>query len=173
MNILIVDDDQDFSETLALNFKDEGHQVFTCANLSELKNHQHDFTHALVDLRLANESGLEAISLIREKNNTCTIIMLTAYASIATSVEAIKKGADNYLMKPCSFEEIRDALLSKNKTSAPPESSEHYNLYDKEREYIEYVLNLHQGNITKAAEALGIRRQSLQRKLKKLPSKKH
>jgi two-component system response regulator RegA len=171
MKVLIVEDDLDFRETLKSEFEDRGGSVYTCLSLNELGGLPSDITDAIVDLRLKKLSGLDFISPIRSRFPNINIVMLTAYGSIATSVQAIKLGADNYIMKPCSFDEILQALKSPVVSDDESDVSEPTvpGLYQKEREYIEYVLTLCDGNITKAAEHLGIRRQSLQRKLKKYP----
>ncbi|MDQ3231841.1 MAG: transcriptional regulator, partial [Pseudobdellovibrionaceae bacterium] len=96
---------------------------------------------------------------------TCQTIMLTGYGSIPTAVQAMKLGALNYIAKPASIDDIERAWLG------PPtrtdETIETRNLYEHERQHIEKILQDFDGNISKAAKALGIHRQSLQRKLRK------
>lgn len=171
MNVLIIEDDIDFRETLAQEFREMGKYSYICSEINEIPTLKENYTHAIVDLRLKDQSGLDFIPIIREKFPKIKITMLTAFGSIATSVKAIKLGADNYLLKPCSFKELLIALEYSHVSEELAEN-ELPGLYKKEREYIEYVLMVHGGNITKAAESLGIRRQSLQRKLKKYPPRK-
>ncbi|MEC7277570.1 MAG: response regulator [Bdellovibrionota bacterium] len=170
MRVLIIEDDQDFKETLRDEFKENGFAVEFCDDTAQIQHLKDLCTHAVVDLRLKTKSGLDFIPVIREKFPDIKMTMLTAFGSVATSVKAIKLGADNYIMKPCTFKELMVALDCGN---LEQESQEEIpGLYKKEREYIEYVLDLYDGNISKAAESLGIRRQSLQRKLKKYPPRK-
>lgn len=169
MNVLIVEDDLDFRETLQLEFSERGYSVLLLDSIEEITQLTCSIDYAVVDLRLRDKSGLDFLPVIRRKYPAIKMTMLTAYGSVATTVQAIKAGADNYILKPCSFDELLVALEG-GKASDEPEA-ELFGLYKKEREYIEYVLSVHDGNITKAAESLGIRRQSLQRKLRKYPPK--
>jgi two-component system response regulator RegA len=173
--LLILEDDLDFRETLTKEFEERGLKVIGIEKSEDLSDLRENIDFAIVDLRLRGESGIDALQEIRRKWPKSQISMLTAYGSIATSVEAIKKGADNYLMKPCSTEEIWAALVcgspEKEREVQKKNEPELLGLYEKEREYIEYVLALHNGNISRAAESLGIKRQSLQRKLKQFPPK--
>lgn len=169
MRILLIEDDFDFRETLKEEFQARSIEVGQCDSLAEIANLKGEFTHAVVDLRLKDESGLDYIEPLTKKYPAIKITMLTAFGSVATTVQAIKLGANNYLLKPCSFKELLIALEFNGDDikSEELDNTELPSLYKREREYIEYVLSLYNGNISKAAESLGIRRQSLQRKLKK------
>ena len=97
------------------------------------------------------------------------IVILTGYSSIATAVEAIKRGACNYLCKPADADDVLTALLSEQ---ADPESlvPEHPMSVDRlQWEHIQRVLTDCGGNVSEAARRLGIHRRSLQRKLAKHP----
>lgn len=172
MKILLVDDDHNFTRSLELNFSDlsiETVSAYQSQDLAAL-----DFsaiTHAIVDLRIQTENGLSFIEYIHQKNPDIKILMLTGFGSIATAVEAIKRGAFQYLTKPVSFDVIVEELFKENLDQEANGKSSYQGkmptLAEKEREYIEYVLQKSNGNITQAAKALGLHRQSLQRMLKK------
>lgn len=176
--LLILEDDADFRETLDLEFNDRGYAVTSLANLQELSDLlQAQGTSfvprfAILDLRLKGDSGLQAVQLMLEAHPDCRIVMLTGYASIATAVEAIKRGAVNYLSKPVSIERLEKALwvdLPPGAQEPAPEPDEPIESLDRhEQEYIEYVLLQCGGNVSQAARWLGIHRQSLQRKLKRI-----
>ncbi len=171
-NLLLIDDDQDFLETMAFELRELGLDVITCSNLQQVQEviiENDHLDYAIVDLRLGTDSGLSIIALIRNRYPPCHITMLTAFGTIATTVEAMKRGSDNYIMKPCSTEEILAALNigPNNSSKIEAQGLELPDLYRKEREYIDYILQMKKGNISHAAEALGIKRQSLQRKLRK------
>jgi two-component system response regulator RegA len=165
--LLIVEDDDRFSETLSAEFRDRGYAVDRAAGLDELKHL--DATgvgYAVIDLRLRSDSGLDAISEIKEYSPHARIVVLTGYGSIATAVQATKLGAIQYLTKPIDIDELERALLSDDYESA--EIPDHFQSLDRhEREYIEWVLTQCEGNISQAARRLGLHRQSLQRKLRK------
>ena len=168
--LLIVEDDQALSDTLALEFEDLGYQVSQMNSVAQLSSEQEaKFDAALVDLKLKSESGLTVVDQLHRRDPKCKIVVLTGYGSIATAVKAIKLGASNYLTKPASVAKIEAALnanASHNESSMQAPDSKP-TLARQEREYIESVLAECDGNISKAAKVLGLHRQSLQRKLRK------
>lgn len=163
--ILILDDDIRLAKSLARDFEDHDYIVDQATVIAEIKNNQiYDF--AVVDVRLANgDFGLEAIAVILKKSPDCRILILSGYGSISTAVEAVKRGAVDYLTKPASFKEI-ELSLHGNKLNSAVEFKR-LSLSQVEHEYIDFVLTRNQGNISKTAKDLGLHRQSLQRKLKK------
>jgi two-component system response regulator RegA len=174
-HLLIVEDDPRFADTLRGEFSDRGYAVSAVESLAELAelsaNH---VDRAVVDLRLRRDSGLDALSQIKERWPGATVVVLTGYGSIATAVQAVKLGAHNYLTKPVDIEQIERAFQSApgiDITEDDPEeeqpAAEFQTLARHEREYIEYVLAECDGNISQAARRLGLHRQSLQRKLRK------
>jgi len=167
-SLLLVEDDQDFRETLQAEFEDKGYRVKTCASENEVAHilKQENFRFAIVDLRLQGEWGLDIVKRLKDSQATCRTVVLTGYGSISTAVEAIKRGAVNYLTKPVSLERLEKALWEDlpPENESPDEPIE--SLERHEREYLEYVLNQCGGNISKAARWLNIHRQSLQRKLR-------
>ncbi len=68
------------------------------------------FDLVLMDIRMARVSGIEALEEIRKFNPALPVVLMTAYASVETAVEALKKGAYDYLTKPLDFDELRLAL---------------------------------------------------------------
>ena len=124
----------------------------------------------MVDLRLGTESGLNVIDYLMAANADISIVMLTAYSSIATAVEAVKKGAINYLNKPASVEEIIEKLENTGSEEVAVEESP-LSVRRLEWEHLQKVLLEHDGNISAAARALNMHRRTLQRKLSKRPVK--
>lgn len=175
--LLLIDDDQDFLETMDFELKSLGYLVFCAQGQDDVDTfiqENNDLDYAIVDLRIGQESGISIIPCIREAYPEAKITMLTAYGSIASTVEAMKSGSNNYLMKPCSTQEILAALSTDSQQEQRRSTKEVPNLYRKEREYIDYILQMNNGNISHTAKALGIKRQSLQRKLKKfIPNPKN
>lgn len=163
--ILIVEDDVLLSKSLTREFEDHGYIVETAAAVSQIKL-QDNLDFAIVDLRLSHgEFGLNAIEIILEHSPLCRIVILSGYGSIATAVEAVKKGAVDYMTKPASFKDIEAALLGTR--SAPNSPLKVQSLSEVEHEHIDFILTKNEGNISKTAKELGLHRQSLQRKLKK------
>lgn len=163
-HILIVEDDTRLANSLQKDFSDAGYKVFIADRVNAIP--PLEFTHALVDLRLAaGDFGLDAVAKIQSSSPQAKIIVLSGYGSITTAVEAVKRGAMDYLTKPTSFAEIEKAFLGVRVNSTS--DFKRRSLSEVEHEYIDFVLTKNDGNISQTAKDLGLHRQSLQRKLKK------
>lgn len=132
------------------------------------------FDCALLDLKIDNDSGLELIAPLRAENPRARIVLLTGYSSISTAVAAIKLGADDYLCKPASGEQLLAALqggqaLSQEQPELPEIASAPPSVNRLAWEHIQRVLAENDGNISATARALGMHRRTLQRKLQKRP----
>lgn len=168
--MIIVEDDAGLGNVLKDDFIDRGLSVFLVDKVNDIPSSSFDY--ALVDLRLNGDSGLSAIEILLKQNSNCKILVLTGYGSIATAVEALRLGAINYLTKPVSSEDIEmalDMINLSNDTISVSKGFKRISLSQNEFEYINFVLNQNNGNISKTARELGLHRQSLQRKLKKNP----
>lgn len=126
----------------------------------------------MLDLRLGEDSGLSILSELRANQSLAKILILTGFSSIATAVEAIKGGADDYLPKPASADEILKALDSKTIKVEQIIALDTPSLDRLEWEHIQRVLMANKGNISASARELGMHRRTLQRKLAKRPVKK-
>ena len=105
--VLIVDDEKNTRDGLRLSLEDE-FDVYVAANIAEVEEIlKSDTVHVmLTDLRLGGESGMDLITqtLARPKPPTC--ILMTAYGSVDVAVEAMKKGAYDYVSKPLNIDEL-------------------------------------------------------------------
>ncbi|NBO37567.1 response regulator [bacterium] len=171
--LLILDDDLAFRRTLELEFCERGYFVFSVANVVQARSaldNGNIFDFAILDLRLKSELSLEFLRELTAINSCCRAVVLTGYPSTATTVQAIKNGAVNYLLKPSSVELIEQALWLEDvgiEFNFDNSDAQSVTLARYEFELIEYVLSQCGGNITHAANRLGLHRQSLQRKIKK------
>lgn len=107
--ILIVDDDQKVLEILSLRLEAEGYKVTATAGaeqaLTKIKEELFDL--ALVDLKLAgDENGIDLMESIHQVIPEMPVIILTAYGTIDTAVEAMKRGAYSYITKPFNRQEL-------------------------------------------------------------------
>ena len=111
--LLIVDDDEAFCQVLQRALVRRGFEVVVCHSLLEAHNAcaRQEFLKAVVDLKIAQESGLRLIRALKTLQPAMAIIMLTGYSSISTAVEAIKLGALNYLCKPVAIEDVLKAFV--------------------------------------------------------------
>ncbi len=166
---LLIDDNLLYLKTLQRSLQKRGHATVIAQTFAEAlaaaQLHRPDF--ALIDLRLGNDSGLGLIEPLRAVREDMRILLVTGYASVATAVEAIKRGADNYLMKPVTAEAILKALADEADT--PESQATMVPLSRVEWEHIQQALSETSGNVSAAARLLGMHRRSLQRKLAKRP----
>ncbi|HEY1057114.1 MAG TPA: response regulator [Limnobacter sp.] len=172
--LLLIDDDAVFGETLARTLTRRGFDVQLACNRADalLHGNRGAFTDITVDLNLGEDSGLSLIAPLRKAHPSARILVLTGYASIATTVQAMKLGADNVLAKPVGAADIVQALDDEG--SARAGSSDEPELQPMsvsrlEWEHIARVLHEHGGNVSATARALNMHRRTLQRKLAKKP----
>ena len=170
-SFLVLDDNEVFAATLARMLNRRGYHAVVAHNGKDALALAREtaFHYLTVDLHLQQDSGLQWIAPLRELLPEARILVLTGYASIATTVQAIKLGADNYLAKPANLDSILsalqdDAVLPATHDAAP------LSVERLEWEHIQRVLSEHQGNISSTARALNMHRRTLQRKLGKKPS---
>ena len=118
MRALIVDDEKNIRRTLLLALESMGHEAMAAASgplaIEELKASNYDVV--LLDLKLSEESGLDVLQEILRVSPRTAVVMVTAYASVETAVEAMRRGAFDYLPKPCTPDQIRHVLAHIERT---------------------------------------------------------
>jgi len=114
LNILVVDDEKNIRKTLSYCLESEGQTVVAVASIKEAVNEAKRLTFdiAFVDLRLEKETGLDLIPLLLAETPWMKIVVITANASIETAVEAMRRGAADYIEKPFTSAQIK--LLIRN-----------------------------------------------------------
>jgi len=102
LNILVVDDEGNIRKTLSICLESEGHRVTAVSNFQDAvaESSRRTFHMAFVDLRLGTASGLDLIPVLLSGSPWMKIVVITAYASIDTAVEAMRRGATDYIPKP-------------------------------------------------------------------------
>jgi two-component system response regulator HydG len=108
-NILIVDDEPGMREFLEIMLQKDGYSVDTATDGSEAidKIEGSLFDLAIVDIQMPVLNGIEVLKKFNEKSPDTTVIMITAYASHETAIEAMKLGAYDYITKPFKIDEIK------------------------------------------------------------------
>ena len=173
--LLIVDDDEIFRTRLVKAFQTRGLEAQGAGDGREALELAGQFKPqgAIVDLKMAGTSGLDLVPELAAKVPGIQIVVLTGYGSIATAVEAVRRGAMNYLTKPLDADQILAAFEKDAEPAAPgahvPPDGATPSLARVEWEHIQRVLADCEGNISLAARKLGLHRRSLQRKLGKFP----
>ncbi|MEL6548580.1 MAG: response regulator, partial [Myxococcota bacterium] len=111
--VLIVDDEQSLREVLETLLSREGHDVVTAPDVRSALACSHDYRWDLVytDLKLPDGSGMEVLKHMRELQPEAQVIVMTAYATTETAVDAMRLGAYDYQLKPFKVDEIRAITL--------------------------------------------------------------
>lgn len=109
LSILVVDDEVNIRKTLAYCLAAEGHTVIAVNNAADAAHEarMRSFDMAFVDLRLGGEDGMELIPVLLAASPWTKITIITAHASIETAVEAIRRGAADYMVKPFTPDQVR------------------------------------------------------------------
>jgi two-component system, response regulator RegA len=177
LTFLILDDDEVFSATLARSLTRRGFDT-TVVHTGEAAldaASQSAFDFVIIDLNLTKDSGLRWIAPLRKTLPQARLLVFTGYASIATTVQAIKLGTDDYLAKPANVDSILSALGLDSVNESTRKTTEIQGPLTVDRlewEHIQRVLAEHQGNISSTARVLNMHRRTLQRKLAKKPTLK-
>ncbi len=110
--ILIVDDEVAVLHFFERILRHEGYTVVTAASgeaaLRAIAEQKFDL--ALLDLKLKDMSGLDVLEQLRQRQPTTITIIITAHGSLETSIKALRQGVHDYLLKPCSADELRQSV---------------------------------------------------------------
>ncbi len=182
--IVVCDDDVAFRRRLVRALRDRGKEVYEAEHaehgLEVCMEYKPD--GLLVDLRMPGEGGLWLVEQLCHLRNTddrsssrdsqqpaiapeCRIVVLTGFGSITTALDAVRRGALNYITKPATVDQILHAF-SPESTDTPRQVAMP-SLAEVEAEYVQRVLNECEGNVSQSAKILGVHRRSLQRKLRR------
>lgn len=167
--ILIVEDDKDLAESLGKSFERRDYQVKIANSVKEALEVLKKFhpRYAVIDLKMPNQSGLELVKFLNDFDKNIKIVVLTGYASITTTIEAIKLGACYYLAKPANVDMIILAFNGETNAIVKNTKDKQTSIKNLEWEHIHQVLVENNFNITKASQILGMHRRTLARKLEK------
>jgi NtrC-family two-component system response regulator AlgB len=112
LNILIADDEVNIRKTLSVCLETEGYKVIAVSNFQDAlaEASRKSFELAFVDLRLGTDNGLDLIPALLTATPWLKIIVITAYASIDTAVEAMRRGATDYIPKPFTPAQVKLAV---------------------------------------------------------------
>jgi len=110
--ILVVDDSRETREILERSLAGCGYRIFTAAGVAEaievLKGYRVDLV--ITDFKMPKVSGLDLVRHVRENLEDTSVMMITGYPSVPGAVEAVKTGAEEYLAKPFTGEELAAAV---------------------------------------------------------------
>lgn len=135
-SILIIDDDPLIRKTLSSHLSKADYEVSMAEDGEEgLRSYDESMPDlTILDIRLPDMSGIEVLSRIREKDNNARIIIMTAYDDMKTTVDAIKLGAFEYLVKPLDYVEL-DLTINKAFQMQSLEDKVSYLVEEQQKEY--------------------------------------
>jgi NtrC-family two-component system response regulator AlgB len=112
LSILIIDDEANIRKTLSMCLEAEGYKIVAVSNFQDALQEasRTSFDLAFLDLRLGTDDGLDLIPSLLTATPWIKIIVITAYASIDTAVEAMRRGASDYIPKPFTPAQVRMAV---------------------------------------------------------------
>lgn len=166
--MLLVDDDQPWLTRLARAMERRGYEVSIADSVAQglVLAKSIKPAYAVIDMRLQDGNGMDVIEAVQRANPSGRVVMLTGYGNITTAVEAVKKGAIDYLAKPADADEIEAALTASG--GSKPEPPENPMSADRVRwEHIQRVYELCDRNVSETARRLNMHRRTLQRILAK------
>lgn len=110
--ILLVDDEQDFLDVMQERLESRGMQVVTCSSaskaLSRVENELFDVV--ILDMQMPDIDGLETLKRIKDNRPELQVILLTGYATLDKGVEAIKRGAMDFIEKPADMVTLEEKI---------------------------------------------------------------
>jgi DNA-binding NtrC family response regulator len=106
--ILVVDDDESLRRVMQMQLEEAGYEVLAASQAQDALALMEDTTPSLVitDLKMPGTSGLDLLRKLREAYPETTVIMITAFGTVSTAVEAMKAGAYDYITKPVDYEQL-------------------------------------------------------------------
>ncbi|MBX9403463.1 response regulator [Lysobacter sp. BMK333-48F3] len=169
--MLLIDDDLAFCQVLARLLARRGIEVQARHDADSALAALDEFAPdgIVLDLKLGADNGLLLIRDLRQRCPQARIVLATGYASIATAVDAMRRGAWNYLPKPFDIEALAQSFAEPAAEAVPEPPAEAASLRRQGWEHVQRVLAECGGNVSAAARVLGVDRRTLQRRLAKRP----
>ncbi|MDE6689148.1 MAG: response regulator [Prevotella sp.] len=191
MKLLIIDDNVAVLRSLKLVLNDVFDQVVTMSNPQLLPAllSNNDVDAVLLDMnfnaqKLDGSEGLLWLELIKKRDNPPAVVMITAFGDVPLAVEAMKRGAEDFITKPWDNDELieklhkaiakRDRNMEEQRLMAEAhiikereKDQESMTLEELKAQHIKRIIKEANGNLTLAAERLGINRQTLYNQMKK------
>lgn len=120
MRILVAEDDLNLNEIIVKKLTAEGYAVDGCFNGSEVLDYMESTAYdvAILDIMMPRMDGLEAVRELRKKGNLTPILFLTARDTVADKVKGLDTGANDYLVKPFSFDELTARIRAMTRTAS-------------------------------------------------------
>lgn len=170
-NLLVVDDDADVLRAARLALADEFAHVELAGSTADIEQRLalQPFDVVLLDMNFvtgdrSGSSGLDGLARVRAADPAASVVLMTAYGGVTLAVEALKRGATDFILKPWHNDKLVAAVRAAAGAARHRRGDGLY-LDRLERETIERALLQHHGNISLAAATLGLSRPALYRRM--------
>jgi two-component system response regulator RegA len=172
--VLIIEDDADVrrSARLALAPHVERVDLLDSAQKLDEALNASAYEVVLLDMNFvagerSGAAGLNALARVQAYDPTLAVVLMTAYGGVSLAVEALKKGAVDFVLKPWRNDKLVASVTSASAMTRGRREADNQPLDALERAAIERALTRHEGNISSAAAALGLSRAALYRRMSK------
>jgi DNA-binding NtrC family response regulator len=111
-HLLVVDDEADFAKLIEKTLVQAGYRVETATSATQAiaLQRRHSFDLALVDIRMPEMTGLELLQYLKVRDKKIFVMIMTAYGSFSIGIEALRRGACDYLAKPFKLKVLKDKV---------------------------------------------------------------
>ena len=170
---LIVDDDPDVLKAAAAALAGDADRVDIALSPEGIEARAHLYDAILLDMNFAagerdGSVGLDTLARLQAADPALSVVLMTTFGGVALAVQALKRGAADFVLKPWRNEALTEAMRAAAALTAERRASgEALNLDDLERRAIVRALELHEGNVSHAAAALGLTRPALYRRMER------
>lgn len=172
--VLIVEDDTDVQHAAHIALAGRCKVLEAVGSPADLDGQleTHNFDVVLLDMNFvagerSGAAGLDALARLQELDASLAVVLMTAYGGVSLAVEALKRGATDFVLKPWHNDRLIATVLAAAAATRRRRAAETLNLDTLERGAIERALQQHGGNISLAAAALGLSRPALYRRMSK------
>ena len=168
---MIVDDDPDVLQAAAMALGRAASRTDTATSPDGLPERASAYAAVLLDMNFAvgqrsGAAGLSVLDQLKAADPALSVVLMTTYGGVALAVEALKRGAVDFVLKPWRNEMLVEVMRAAATLTAERRASNaQLNLDDLERRAIVRALALHDGNVSHAAAALGLSRPALYRRM--------
>jgi DNA-binding NtrC family response regulator len=172
-SFLIVDDDPDVLKAAAAALAREAAHIDTAASPEGLAERAGAYDAVLLDMNFAvgardGAAGLDELARIQAAEPALSVVLMTTYGGVALAVQALKRGAADFVLKPWRNEALAEAMRAAAQlTVSRRASGAALNLEELERRAIVRALAVYDGNVSHTAAALGLTRPALYRRMER------
>jgi two-component system response regulator RegA len=173
ISLLIIDDDPDVLKAAAATLARAAERVDTLNSPEGAAERAHLYDAVLLDMNFAagardGTEGLDTLGRLHEADPALSVVLMTTYGGVSLAVQALKRGAADFVLKPWRNEGLVEAMRAAVALTAERRASgAALNLDDLERRAIARALALYDGNVSHAAAALGLTRPALYRRMER------